>query len=273
MILPILVALSVAEAWAQSPAELREMARVAMNRMTQNSERLADYGYSFEGRRREYHSDGKLKSEESWKGRRDFIDGFGISRIVERNGKPIEEKERRERDQTIAKRLAEFRAMSPDELEKLRLERREKAQKEMGWVTEFADAFDFKLAGEQMLEGRPVWLIDFEPRSGFRASSSRARLFEKIRGRLWLDKTDTEIMRAEGVAFDSVSIGWGLVARIEKGTKFEMERRKVKDGLWLNTSQSFQFAARLMLVKNLSNQVTNRWSGFRHKSEFSEKAN
>ena len=273
MILPLLVASFVAGAWAQSPVELREKARAAMNRMMENGDRLNDYAYSFEGLRLEYDSDGKLRSEKNWKGRREFIDGFGVSRIFERDGKPVDEKERREGEQAIRKRLAELKAMSPAELEKLRRERREKTQKEMGWMNEFADAFNFQLAGEQVLEDRAVWLIDIEPRPGFRPSSSCARLFEKIRGRLWLDKTDTEIMRAEGEAFDTVSIGWGLVARIEKGTRFGIERRKVTDGVWLNTSQSFKFGARVMLVKHLSNQVTNHWKEFRHKSQFAEKSN
>jgi len=114
---------------------------------------------------------------------------------------------------------------------------------------------------------------DLQPRPGYKAKSSRARLFEKVRGRIWLDKAEREIRRAEGVAFDTVSIGWGLVAKIEKGTRFELERTRIGEGLWAMTRQAMKFDARVMLVKNMSSEMTTRLSDLRHQSSYHSKAN
>ena len=86
-------------------------------------------------------------------------------------------------------------------------------------------------------------------------------MFEKVRARLWLDEQTSELVAGDAEAFDTVAIGWGIVGRIEKGTRFSLKRREV-DATWVNEEQTIRFAARFLLVKSVAQELTFRWSNF-----------
>src|SRR5262249_519728 len=183
------------------------------------------------------------------------------------DGKPIPEEERRKNEELIRKRLAERKAMTPEQLQKMREERRKKGNDESAWLKEFPEALDYKPAGEEIIDGRPALLLECSPRQGYQAKNMRARVFEKLRGRIWIDKAESELVKADVEMFDTVNLGWGFLGRIEKGTRFLIKRKKVAEGLWFNEAETYKFAARLMMVKSIRNEITTQFSDFRHRSE------
>jgi hypothetical protein len=66
--------------------------------------------------------------------------------------------------------------------------------------------------------------------------------------------------------FETVNIGWGVLGRVNKGTRFHIDRRKLDDGTWLPQTQTVRFAARVPLFKTIAQEETTRYSEFRHKS-------
>jgi hypothetical protein len=155
--------------------------------------------------------------------------------------------------------------MGPAERTSQREERRRNQREEAAWLREIPDALEFRLAGEETIGGRPVLVVECSPRPGYRARNQRARLFEKSRGRLWIDKAESQLVRGEAEVFETVGIGWGVLAKIEKGTKFHLQRVRVADDVWLPEVQTVRFAARLLLVKNARHEFTTRYSDFRRR--------
>lgn len=131
------------------------------------------------------------------------------------------------------------------------------------WLKEFPEALEYKKVGEEEIAGRLAWVLECSPRAGYKAQSLRARVFEKTRGRVWVDVADSQLVRVDAAVFDTVNIGWGMAAKIQKGTRFQIDRRKLPDGVWLPESQTIRFAAKVMMVKSLAVEESARFSGYR----------
>lgn len=117
--------------------------------------------------------------------------------------------------------------------------------------------------GEELIAGRLAWVLECSPRAGYKARNLQARVFEKTRGKVWIDAADSQLVRVDAAVFDTVSIGWGLAAKIQKGTRFQIDRRKLADGAWLPDSQTIRFAAKVLMVKSLAVEDTARFSEYR----------
>src|SRR5690242_6506104 len=105
---------------AQTPDELRSMMRQVAKHLDESNDQLDEYGYVRTIVRRELNSNGTSKAEHTFVARRDFVDGFPFLRQLERDGMAIPADEQQRNEQVIQKRLAELKAMTPDELRKQR---------------------------------------------------------------------------------------------------------------------------------------------------------
>ena len=93
----------------------------------------------------------------------------------------------------------------------------------------------------------------------------RARVFGKMKANFWIDKATSELVKADAEMFDTVSVGFGVLGKIEKGTRFRIQRKLIADGEWLIESQYTRFGARILLFKTLRNESTTEWSDFRRR--------
>ena len=190
------------------------------------------------------------------------IDGEPYQELIARNGKPLGEAEARKEQEKLDRELARRRNEDParrsrrlSEEEKRRMEGREFAR-------EIPEAFRFRLAGEDRLEGRPVWIIDAEPKPGYRGKAKRADLLSKFRGRLWIDQQDYQWVRVEAETIAPVRFGW-VLARLDPGAKMVFEQRRVHDEVWLPSRAHIQLSARLALVRKLRGEVEVLWRDYR----------
>jgi hypothetical protein len=246
---------------AEAPQDLRQLVRDGLRFLDPANNRTGDYSYSFRIDRKQYDSSGALKSEESFIGNRSFQDGFSVSRIGEKNGQKLTEEELQKQEEAIRSYVAKQKAMTAGEREK----RRRKSAEEDAWLKEIADALQYEYAGEESIDSRPAYVLLCSPRPGYSAKNMRARVFEKTNGKLWVDKADRELVKGEAETFDTVNIGFGLLGRIDKGTRFSLTRRRMPEGPWLLDNQTIRFGARIAVFKYVSSEVSTRLSDYRHK--------
>jgi len=223
--------------------------------------RTGDYGFTYRVDRREFHSDGKPKSREWLVGRKEFEEGYPVWRLSEKNGKPLTRQELEQQEKPIR----EYLYAKKKETAEQRAKQRRQDDDEDAWLQEVSEALDFQLAGREEINGRPAWILTCEPRPGYSAKTRKARVFEKMRGRIWIDETDRELAKAEAETFDRVNVGFGVLGRIEKGTRFALLRRRVAPGAWLLENQSIKFGARVLLVKWIGQEVHTSLSDWRHR--------
>jgi|SRR5579872_3992695 len=220
--------------------------------------------YTFLQRTAERHLDagGQTKSTEIKTYDITLLDGSPYFRLVGRDDRPLpsadETKEREKLEKSIADRSRETpkdRAKRIAEYEK----RREGQRQDM---REVAEAFDFKVAAQEQLEGRPVWVLDAEPHPGYRPRSRDTKILPHVRGRLWIDRQTYHWVKLEAQVIDPVS--WGLfLVRLDPGARISFVETRVNDEVWLPQRISVTASARLGLFKKLRVEQDTTYRNFR----------
>ena len=66
-----------------------------------------------------------------------------------------------------------------------------------------------------------------------------------------MDEQDLQVIRVEAKSTDDVNYGFGMFARIYKGTTVLWERRKVDDNAWVPARLEIRADARVFLFRRL----------------------
>lgn len=231
-----------------SQQQMQELFRAAADKDVENQKRERDYTYIEREVQNNLDGKGNKKSTEIKTYEILEIYGEQVQRLIEKNDKPLEDKEAAKEEEKIQK-IIDKRKNESDDAKKKR-EAKEVKDREDGrkFVHEIADAYDFKLVGEEKINGREAWVIDGEPRPGFVPHMKESKFLSKFHGRVWIDKDDLQLAKMDIESLDTVSIGLFL-ARIHKGTRFSLEQARVNDEVWLPKQVTYKVDARLALLK------------------------
>ncbi len=232
-----------------NPLADRERVRVALDKMQVRSKQRDVFLYQRRYTKRELSSDGQLKSQTVLTMRRDPWSEQTVDRIIARDDKPLPPDETVRQEEKL-RRLVEERRRNPPKPK----------EDENSWMDELPDALDFHKAGVELRHNRPADVFEFKPHSGYKARQMRARAFEKISGKVWIDQQDGEMTKLDVYVFDTINIGFGMLGRVEKGTVFEIERKKWDVGVWFEEWQRVRFELRVMMVKTIRQELENHWS-------------
>jgi len=88
------------------------------------------------------------------------------------------------------------------------------------------------MLGEEVVDGRPSWILGMTPRADFRPSAPHGALLEHIEGKLWIDESDVRWAKAEAHVTETIGIGW-VLAHVELGTNFTVEQAPVENRVWM----------------------------------------
>lgn len=112
---------------------------------------------------------------------------------------------------------------------------------------ELVARFDFALAGQETINGRPAYRIKFTPKNPEPPIHRMVdRLADRMSGTLWVDAQEFEVARAELQLGSEVNLLGGVLGCLKK-LAYTMTRTRVADGLWLNTSSTGDFEGRKLL--------------------------
>ena len=231
--------------------EIQPLIRAVAEKDIANDLRQRDYTYLQHEEERKLDGQGNQKSAET----RDFeimmLYGQQVRRLVARNGKPLSREQADKEENRIQKVMREREQETPAEREKRLQKEAHDREQERAFVREVADAYTFRLVRTEALDGRETYVIDADPKPGFQPHVKDAKYLPKFRGRIWIDSAETEWVKADIEAIDTVS--WGLfLARFYKGSRIDIELTRVNDEVWLPKSVSLKISARLALLKNLN---------------------
>jgi hypothetical protein len=229
--------------------QIKELIQKVAANDIENDKKQRDYTYIERDVTNSVNAKGEKKSEEIRTYEVLDIYGEQVQRLIEKDDKPISEKEAAKEDEKIQKIIDKRK----NESEKDRRKRAEKEEKEREegrqFVREIADAYNFTLLSTELVGGREAWVIAGEPRPGFVPHMKYANYLPKFHGRVWIDKADLQLSKLDVECLDTVS--WGLfVARFHRGSHFMIEQTRVNDEVWLPRQVDFKIDVRLALLKN-----------------------
>jgi hypothetical protein len=233
-----------------SQMDPREIIRNAVAADQRNWKIARNYTFLQRVELRRLDAQGRLKLSEAKTYDVTLQEGTPYRQLIQRDDSPLTSAEEKKERENLAKNIAARRQETEAERAK-RLsayERRPDWQRE-AWH-ELADAFEFRLAGEGMLDGHYILIIEGTPRQGYQPRSGTARIFRSIKSKFWVDQRDHHIVKVEAEVTDTISVGIFLV-RVAKGSRATLELTRIGDGVWLPDRLQVFASARLGLLKAL----------------------
>jgi len=182
-----------------------------------------------------------------------MIDGSPYQRLIAVGGKPLLKDQAAEELKKEQQAATDRKAQSPQQ-RKDRIARYEKDRKRdhemMGQLTE---AFDFTLLGKKRIKTFNVWVLKATPRPGYKPPNMETQVLPGMEGELWIDQKTYEWVKVTARVIRPVSIE-GFLARVEPGTRFEVEKAPVGDGIWQITHFSMQSHAKVLFLVNRASE-------------------
>jgi len=123
--------------------------------------------------------------------------------------------------------------------------------------------YNIRMERRELLDGHDTIMFSLTPR---REAKPRTREGSQMRAfavRAWISESDRELVRVDAEAIDTLSMGFGLLARLHKGAKLSFLRTKVNDEVWLPSRVSYSGSARVGLVAVLRRIGMSEFSDYR----------
>jgi len=188
-------------------------------------------------------------------------------RLIEEDGMPVaaetlekQDHKRREEAEAIARKLvsqpAKENARQQREWEKQRREQ------QMA-IDDIYRVFEIRMLGREVIDGHDTIAFVLTPRPGARPRTREGSQMRKFAVRVWLSESDHELVKLDAEAIDTLSFGFGLLARLHKGAKLSFIRRKVNGEVWLPAVASYSGSARVGVLVTLRRSATSEYSGYR----------
>jgi hypothetical protein len=179
-----------------------------------------------------------------------LLEGSPYRRLVARDDWPLPPDEEKKEQEKLARSTAERR----EKTAALRAERLAEYARRPEWQREawreLPEAFDFRLAAEEVWAGLGLYVIEATPRRGYQPRSRTAKVLAHLEGKLWVNRQDYRLVRAEVEVVETISVGLFLV-RLAKGSRAAFEQTRVNDEVLLPSQVRAFVSARLGLLKVL----------------------
>jgi len=187
-------------------------------------------------------------------------------RLISKNGKVTSPEELVKRDREYDRKVIEYRRKleleNADENERRLAKEAEERRKEGRVVDDLFQLYEIKMEGREWIGKHAAIILTFQPRPGVKPKTDEGKILAKVSGRAWFHEQDHQLMRIDAVLLDSLSRGWGLLVRLNKGAKVELRRRKINNEIWLPVEVHFTGSARLLLLKGINVDFTSEYSDF-----------
>ena len=234
-----------------SQDQIRALIRQAADKDIENDKKQREYTYVEREEQHKLDGNGQVKSSESKTHEIMVLYGEHVERLIAKDDKPLSEKDTAKEEERIQK-LTDKRKNESEDQRKKRLDEEEKDREDSRkFVSEVADAYNFRFMGTENLEGRKTYVIDAEPRPDFQPHLKEAKILPKFRFRAWIDQQESQWVKLDAECIDTVSLGWFL-ARIHKGSRLLLNQTRINDEVWLPRHVAIKVDVRLALLKNFN---------------------
>jgi len=240
-LLCILAALAL-NSWGEVPSQVQPDARAIIQRSVQANETDWKAAPSYNYLERDLQPDGGTKTYQVM-----MVDGSPYQELVAVNGQPLssdqQEDEKKKLEQITEQRRGESQAARNGRIAKYEKERK----RDHALMEELAKAFDFAVTGEQSLNGFDVYVLQATPRAGYQPPTMETQVLTGMKGKLWIDKKSYQWVKIEAQVIHPVHI-IGFLARVDPGTRFELEKTPVGENVWLAKHFSMKSHAKILSV-------------------------
>jgi hypothetical protein len=180
-----------------------------------------------------------------------MIEGSTYNKLTAVDGQPLAGGQAQEEDQKLQQEIKRRRSESSS----ARQQRVEKYQKERRQdhllMSEMVKAFDYRLTGEETVNGRRCFVLQASPKPGYKPPNRDTQVLKGMRGEMWVDAEQYQWAKVHAEVFRSVSFGL-FFAQVKPGTEFTLEQKPADGKIWLPTHFTMNVKARVFLSSRTS---------------------
>jgi len=248
-----LLVLPVTASWAQQAASAPLPAIPQLMREVEAHQKQLDkvrenYTYTSLETTQDLDANGSVTKTESKELEVFFVNGHAISHLVKKDGKPLSDDEQKKESERVTKEIE--KAQQPD-AEKPK-------QSDDLTVSRILEIIDVSNPRRAIYRGRATIVFDVAGRKDAKTHGMQEEAFKKIQGTVWIDEVDREVAHVDIAFSDNFHIAGGLVANIEKGSRFSYDQALVNGEIWLPAVTDATVQLRLFLVKNMRQHIVDR---------------
>lgn len=202
------------------------------------------------------NGDGEVKKTERETYQQYPLEGVLYEELVAKEGEPLsagdarDERERREEFvEDVRERVAKGEEPLPED------------ENQIEFNAELFDRYELRIAGEEVVDGHPCWIIGIEPRAGDLPVRRRVdNALNNATGRVWVSKEDYGLARIEFEMVKSVRF-WGGILGTLRNTVGRMEFTRTADRVWLPLTMDIKLDLRI-LFRNLRRRMIREWADY-----------
>ena len=192
---------------------------------------------------------------------------YTYRRHVSKNDQRLSREDIEEQDREYEEMLTELKAKLGKEgidmeTYRLRMEKSER-RKEESIIRELPRIYDISINSREKIDGRDAILIGFKPRPDYEPISDETNILSKVSGRAWFCEQDYQLMKLEVEFVDNLTFGWGMLARLHKGTKVLLRRQFVNNEIWMPAEIRISGTARVLLLKKITFNTISQFSNYK----------
>lgn len=188
--------------------------------------------------------------------------GSPYQRLIRINGKPLSSEQQAEEQQKYQEAVRSRRAETPEEhAKRVANYKRERARDHL-LMDQLSIAFNFKVIGEQRLGPYKVYVLKATRRPGYHPPNRDAEVLTGMVGKLWIDQQTFQWVKVEAHVVQPVSIA-GFLAKVEPGTRFELEKMPADKGIWVRKHFSMHARAKILFFFSHNEREREDYSNYR----------
>src|SRR5207248_3310865 len=168
----------------------REIVRRSVEADQRNTKLAKNYTYQERVVEKRIDKDGRRKKQEINTYDISILYGEPYRRLLQRDDHPLRDDKEKKEVEKLNKFIAKYKNESPKDREKRLAVADKRREDQRAFAREIVDAYNFRLLGEEQVDGRSVYLIEATPRPDFHAKQPHADLLSKFRGKIWIDKNE-----------------------------------------------------------------------------------
>lgn len=191
-----------------------------------------------------------------------MIEGSPYLKLIARDGHPLSAAEAEEQEQKYQREVSKRQHESERERRKRMDKYNEDRNRDHALLMELCDAFDYSVTGEQMLDGRSVWVLHGTPKPNYVPKSREAKVLAGMDVTFWIDKKTYQWPRIEAEVKTPVYL-YGMIGKVNTGTKFLLEQEPVSSSLWLPKHFKMQVNATALGFFNQDSSSDETYTNYR----------
>jgi len=167
-----------------------------------------------------------------------------IFRILEVNGKPLTDDERRKEQARL-----EHLLNSQSALARNREDHEQDEQRMQRLIKLMPDAFLYEQSGPPSGD---IVTLSFKPNPAFNPPTYEARIFHGMAGTIEINQRLKRLVAMRGAVIDRIDFGYGLLGYVDKGGRFEVHREQVSSTRWKTDLVDVHVTGRVIFLKSVS---------------------